>query len=136
MRSWEVSAVRAQLTPPNLSDIPGDPFPPVVPGLVPDRAQGSFPGRSPTPGAPARPRLQCQRPRGVREPQAQMLRWAALSGTGRLGSQLCRHLLRTLVAKSGSSGPGMPTDDGSDDNDNWSEFQWSVFVGRLFFANP
>lgn len=57
-----------------------------------------------------------------------MLDWAALSGTGPLGSQLCRCLLRTLVAKSGSSGPGMPTDDGSDDNDNRSEFQWSVLV--------
>lgn len=137
-RSWEDSAVRRPPTPTNLPDIPREPFPPMVPGLVPDGAggaQGSLPVRSPTPGAPARPRLQYHRPREVREPQAQIIGWAALSGTRPLGSQLCRRLLWTLVAKSGSSGLGMPIDEGSDDNDNRSEFQWSVFVGRLFFAN-
>lgn len=41
------------------------------------------------------------------------------------------------MAESGSNGLEMPTDDcNNGDTDNKrSEFQWSVFVGRLFFAS-
>lgn len=55
--------------------------------------------------------------------------------TGALRSQLCRRLLWTLVAGSGRSGQGVLGGDSSDDDDDSkpSEFQWSVFAGRLFF---
>lgn len=40
------------------------------------------------------------------------------------------------MAESWSSGLEMPTDDfNDDDNNKRSEFQWSVFIGRLFFAS-
>lgn len=118
---------------PILPNCPTFPDYPMVPNPGPGGSGGalvSISRQSPTPGAPARPRLQCQRPRGAREPQAQIFCRAAVSGTGPPSSQLCRRFLWTLVAESTNSGQEMPGDDSNDDDkDNkWSEFQWSVFV--------
>lgn len=105
----------------------------MVPGSAPGGsggALGSISRRSPTSGAPARSWLQCQRPRGARDPQAQIAGRASFSGMGPPSSHFCRLCLGTLVAKSGSSDQEMSGDDSNyDDNDNKrSEFQWSVFV--------
>lgn len=103
----------------------------MVPGSAPGGsggALGSISRRGPTSGAPARSRLQCQRPRGARDPQAQIAGWAAFSGMGPPSSHFCRLCLGTLVAKSGSSDQEMPGDDSNYDDNKRSEFQWSVFV--------
>lgn len=88
------------------------------------------PGRLPGPGS----NVSALARRGR---QAWMPGWAALPGTGALSSQLCRRLLGALMAESRNSRQELPTDDGNDDNNDnkCSEFQWSLFVGRLFFAS-
>lgn len=57
----------------------------MVPGSAPGGsggALGSISRGGPTSGTPARSRLQCQRPRGARDPQAQIAGRAAFSGMG------------------------------------------------------
>lgn len=109
------------------------PCPPLPTRLAPEPPSGSRPspqrlvlmafvGRSldeaPPPGAPIRPRLQCQCPRGSLEPLAPIPGQATLFRTGAPSSQLCRRLLGTLVAEFGSSDQEIPSSDGSDDEND------------------
>ena len=105
----------------------------MIPGSAPGgsgSALGSISRRGPTSGAPARSWLQCQRPRGVRDPQAQI--------PGRLLS--LEWVLRVPTLVGFASGPWWPdlgvvirrcrvmTATYDDDDNKRSEFQWSVFV--------